>query len=166
METEKKAIQLVVENKHEEALQLCPKYPDGYLLWSLNKDNMKSFEKQQEVLNKGLAAMPGDFKLNMQYAKLLFQWDQNNPAKQRYYSNNIQKSEKIFHRLSELKPNNEEAIYFLGLINSFYKHDYFTSIEYLKKVIEINPGRWAEMWNLIAKFRDDQGRDTYAANFG
>jgi len=155
IENEKKAIQLCNEGKHEEALKIISNYPDAYILWSINKDNMKSFEKQIEILNKALEIMPDDFKINMQLAKLLFQWDQNNPQKIRFYSNNIQKSEKIFDKLLGLKPNNEESLYFLGLINGFYKKNFMKCFYFLKRVITINPARWAEIWNLIAKFMNE-----------
>ena len=156
LEKQKKAIELMNNKKADEAFKLYPKFPDAYILFSLNKDNMKSYDAQMDLLNKCLEHCPENTKTLNQMAKVLFQWDEND-AKKQYYSNNIKKCEKIFLDLVRDKPGTEDSYYFLALIEGKYKKDYDKAVEYLKTFMRINPVKFQESYNLISYFWKEKG---------
>jgi len=151
LEKQKKAIELLITKKSDEAFKLYPKFPDAYVFFSLNKDNMKEYDAQINLLNKCLEVCPDDTKILSQKGKVLFQWDENDSKKQ-YYSNNIKAAEKIFLDLTERKPGQEDSYYFLSLIEGKYKKNYDKAVEYLKTFIKINPNKFTEGYNLISYF--------------
>lgn len=151
LETEKKAIDLMNAGDFEGALAINPLFPDCYLLYAVSKDNMRDIAKQMPILQRGLDLMPREDRIILQMAKLLFQWDENNPRNQ-FYSNNIKKSEKLFKELLKIKPGLDELYYFLGIIEGKYKKDIVQCIHYFQQCIKINPGRWGECTNFIGLF--------------
>ena len=157
LELEKQAISLV-STTPDESIKILPTYPDAYIMYSLNKDNMRAFDLQIKILEDGLKTCPDDSKLVMQLARVYFQWDEQKPDKKPFISNNILKSEKLFYKCLNLKPDNEESYYFLGIIEGKYKKNYEKACEFLDKIFEHNPSRWAEIWNLKSFFRNEQGK--------
>lgn len=152
---QKKAIGLVNDKKIDEALKIYPKYPDAYIINTMQQDNMKNFKNIVAILEAGLKECPNSSKLLDQLGKTYFQWDENNPQNNGFYSNNIKKAEKIYTDMMNTKPGNEGIYYFLGMIEAKYKHNFKESIEYLKKCIDINPAKWAEIYNIIGVFWKD-----------
>ena len=157
LEVEHQSCKLAGAHKTDEALAINPLFPDCWILKSLNKDNMKTFKPQIDTLKEGLKYCPNDEKLLMQLAKVYFQWDEQKPDKPNFLSNNTIQAEKLFKQLLEIRPNNEESNYFLGVIYGKYHKDYDTACMYFDKVMEINPMRWNECCNLKAYFRKEQG---------
>lgn len=155
LERQRVATKFVQESKHKEALEVYPKYPDAAVMMSLNKENMKNFETQDEILSEMMELCPESSRILSQLARLYFQWDENTPDKQ-YYSNNIKRCEELFLQLEDQKPN-EESWYFLGLIEGKYKKDYDKACKCMDRVIEINPQRFTECNNLKGVFRKEQG---------
>ena len=143
------AIQMLNAKDIEGALQQEPLFPDAYMIKSVNTENMKNFDQGKEILEKGLKLMPDSSKINFQYARLLFQWDEQKPDNT-FYSNNIRKAEELFLKCLELKPGNEDCYYFLGLIAGKYKKDYKKAVNYLKESLRINPTKFVETWNIIS----------------
>jgi len=152
MSDEREALKLRQQKKFEEAIAVCPKFIDCYIDYSVSAENLKSFATQKEVLERGLSANPNSKKLIAQMAMVHFQFDQNKPEKERYYSNNIKTAEKYWHKVGEIKPGNEIAYYFLALIEGLYKKDYDKAIGYMRKVYEINPANYGEPHNWIGLF--------------
>ncbi|MCP4588599.1 hypothetical protein, partial [Pseudoalteromonas sp.] len=148
----KEAIKLLSEDKFEEAYKVFPAYPDAYVHHCLSSASMKDINKQIEILEKGMGVCKDNIRIKDQFAKCLFQWDENTQTTYPYYGNNIKRSEKMFLEMAESKPGGEAAFYYLGLINAKYKQDYAQAVKYLKKVVEVNPTKWGEMWNFICQF--------------
>jgi tetratricopeptide (TPR) repeat protein len=151
IEKQKKAIELVNQGKHQEALEIYPLYPDAYVLHALNNENLKDGKKQIEILEKGLELLPNNAKILNQLGKVLMQWDDNTAGKT-FYSNNIKKAEKVFLKLLEIKPGLEDSYYFLAHVEGKYKKDYRKAVEYLKKFMEFNPFKFGETIPLISNF--------------
>lgn len=151
LEMQKKAIDLLLDKKYEDAYKLYPKYPDAYIFNSLSKESMKEFEPQIEILTEGLKNCPNNYRIENQLAKVYFQWDENTPEKQ-FYSNNVKKAESIFLNCFTNKPGAEENLYFLALIEARYKNDYDKAVEYIREFMRINPMKFQEGYNLISNF--------------
>lgn len=135
----------------DKAIEVCPEYPDAYILKSVTKDNMKDFDIQLKILQDGLVIMPDNVRLKTQLGKLYFQWDENKPGT-KYVSNNIKRAESIFNEVLKYKPGHEDLFYYLSIIESKYKKNHMKAVEYLKKVIDINPTKFAECYNLISQY--------------
>ena len=134
------------------ALKIYPKFPDLYNQLCLIKDNVKDFSRQMEIITEGLKHCPDCSRIKTQYARTLFQWDENTPNRYGYYSNNIKKSEEIWLDQIEKKPGSEESYYFMAMIEAKYKQNYPKAVEYMHIVKEINPYKTAECWNLISYY--------------
>lgn len=155
LETQHRAIRAMAEKKNEEAISIWPKFPDAYLFWSMERQNMKEFKLAKDILEKGIALMPKNAKLISQLAKLYFQWDENTPERSGYYSNNIKLSERWFEKLRDIKGGvYEECDYFEALIEAKYKKDFRRAIDLMKNVTRLDPNKWSECTNYIAKFCD------------
>jgi tetratricopeptide (TPR) repeat protein len=137
-------------NKPAEAVKIYPKFTDAYIFWALDKNNMKKFEPQKEILENALKLMPNNFKLKSQLARLYFQWDENTPEKKGLYSNNVKMAERLFQELIEEKPGNEESWFMLAMIEHKYKKNSAQAIKCLEQVMKMNPMRHAECVNNIA----------------
>ncbi len=134
------------------AYEIYPNFPEAYMYHSIDWKNMKDFEKGKEILEKGMEIMPNNHRLTSQLAILYMQWDEQKPKKPQFMSNNVKKAEELFHKCLELKPADEQACYFLGMINGNFKKDYQQAVWYMKKVIELNPNKFGECWNNISYF--------------
>jgi len=156
LEAQKKACEMLNMQQPEKAIAIYPKYPDAYIAYSLNKENMKNYDKQLQIINKGLELMPDNMKLKRQLAQIHYQWDENTPEKQ-FYSNNIKQAERLFLELTIKKPGSEDTWYFLGMINGKYKKDYETAVTCFKKVLDINPAKFMEIYNNIAFMWKEKG---------
>lgn len=152
LETEKQAVDLVRQSRHEEAIALIPEYADAHMMLSLNTQNMRDFEKQKEILGRGIEQCGETYRLIAQLAKMYFQWDGNKPDTKPFYSNNIKMSEKLFRQAHDMRPGNEEVLYFLSLIESKYKGNQAEAARLMSEVHKINPGRWTECLNMIGSF--------------
>ena len=157
LEIEKQAIDFVNQSKFEEAIALCPDYPDAYLMYSLSKENMKSFEAQISILNRGLSVCHDKLKLKFQLAKVYFQWDEQRPDKLPFISNNLLEAEKILHEMNEKRPKNEDVMYFMSLMAGKHRKDYKRACELMDACIAVNPSKWHECMNMKAWFRREQG---------
>ena len=120
---------------------------------------MKQYKAQKEILDKGMETCPESVMLMSQYAKVHFQWDENKPTEEKFYSNNIKTAEKYFNKCIEYKPGQEDSYYFLGLIHAKYKKEYDKACEYMQKFMEINPLKFHEAWGMISVFRKMQGQN-------
>jgi SAM-dependent methyltransferase len=153
LESEKAAIDHFNKREFEKAIECCPKYPDAYIYGSMTKDNMRDINVIIQWLDKGIEACGGDcHKILNQYAKSLFQWDQNTPENHGFYSNNVKRAEKMFHRCLELRPGIEDAYYFLSIIEAKYKKNINLGVSYMKKFVDINPMKWSEAYTMIGNF--------------
>ena len=155
----KLGLQKMAEQKHLEAIEICPKLMDAYLLMSLNKDNMKEFDEQIRILNEAFDACGRDPKIVSQLAKTYFQWSENDPIRH-YYSNNIKKAEALFVECIKLKPGAEDSHYFMGLIEGNYKKDTKKALYWFDEAIRINPNRFGEVENLKGAFCKYDGEGT------
>ena len=148
IEKQKKAVDLFNQNKFDEAIEVYPKYPDAYIMKSLSKEANKSISEQRKILQKGLEVCFNK-KILSTLARALYQWDENTPEKQGYYSNNIKEAENLYLEL-EKYGGNEDTYYHLAMINAKYKKDYSLARYYFGACLEINPSRFTEVWNAIA----------------
>jgi 2-polyprenyl-3-methyl-5-hydroxy-6-metoxy-1,4-benzoquinol methylase len=162
LKKQKIAIDLLKEKQYEKAIETDPTYIDAYMHLSVNKENMKEFDKAWEVLDQGEKLVPPYWrsKFALQKAKLLFQWDENKGKEEVYYSNHIKKAEKLFLEiLNKYKPESEEALYFLAIIHGKYKKEYEKAIEYVKRTYRVNPSKFAEAFNLIGYFHKERFKE-------
>lgn len=150
-QNQKDAIELYNQQKFDDSIKVYDKYIDSWLTGSTTKEYMKDFGAQINRLNKAIEVCGRQHKIINQIAKVYFQWDENTPGKQ-YYSNNIKMAEKLFLECIELRPGVEDSYYFLGIIEGKYKKNIDKSIEYFRKLIEVNPTKYAEAWNMIGFF--------------
>ena len=157
IEKQKKAFELFQQKKFEEALTLYPRFANCYIHWSVWQDNMRNFDKQLEILNKGLEILPNNLTLLAQKARLYFQWDENNKEKQNFYSGNIRIAEKLIKDILEKKPGFDDFWFFLSMIELKYKKDYDKAVEYMRRSIKINPSKIREGLELIGKMWDAKG---------
>ncbi len=157
LETQKKVIELLAQNKFDEIIQIYPKYPDCYLVQAAQKDIIKNIDKIKDIFDNALKIMPNNIKLLMQYAYCLLQWDERTPEKRIYISNNIKKVEEIAKYFEINKPGSEECFFWLGLINLNYHKDYDLAVKYFRRVLEINPLRMGEINNFIALCWNEKG---------
>lgn len=148
MEKQKKAIELANQQKFDEAIAEIPNYPDAYVLKAMQYDQLKDFEAQMKVLNEGLKQCPGNVKIRTRKAVILLQWDEQKPNLEPFMSNNLRLSEELWKEILHDREN-EEAHYYLALINSKYKKDYLQAVYHLKQMMEINPTKWTEGINLV-----------------
>jgi 2-polyprenyl-3-methyl-5-hydroxy-6-metoxy-1,4-benzoquinol methylase len=151
MENQIKAISLLNQKKYIEAMEIYPNYPDAYIFYTMSREMLPDIQAQLEALNKGMGATDGNLKIKEHIGSVLYQWDEsgsNPPA----MSNNIRTAEKIFLEIDKIRPN-ENIFLKLGFIEGVYKKNYKKAIEYLKRIIEINPTRYAEITNFICNFQ-------------
>lgn len=148
LEKQKKAYDHFIAREFEKAIEVYPKFPNVYIYYALTKENMKDFQAQVDILNRGLDVCENNTKLIAQLAKTYYQWDENKPAKHLTYSNNIRESERLFNLSNSIRPSDDNE-YFLGLIESKYKGNYDQAVTHFKKVYEVNPTRFQEMYQLI-----------------
>ena len=161
LEKQKQAISYIMAplpdgRNPEKAIEIYPKFPEGYIYHAISFEKMKKFEVGKEIIEKGLKIMPGCHKLVSQMGVLCMQWDEQKPNKKVYFSNNVKKAEEYFNKCLEVKPADEHALYFLSIIEGHYKKNYEKAVQYMKKVIEINPLKWAELWDKISFFWKDK----------
>lgn len=152
LEGQKAAIEHFNKREFEQAVECYPQYPDVYIYGSMTKDNMRDINVIRQWLDRGITECGECHKLLNQYAKSLFQWDQNTPENPGFYSNNVKKAEQMFHKCLELRPGIEDAYYFLSIIEAKYKKNVKQGVEYMKKFAEINPMKWSEAWTMIGHF--------------
>ena len=155
--SQKAAFEAMSRGDLEAAIAIYPKFPDAYIMLSINKDNVKNFEGQTSILKKAIELMPNSAKLIMQLAKAYFQWDESTPDKGCFYSNSIKISEQLIDRAFEVKPGHDEMYYFKAMIEGKHKKNYEKAVEYLKLCIEVNPLKFSECWNLISYFYKEAG---------
>ena len=146
IETQKAAIACLDQsvNKAAEAVKLYPKFPDAYIYWALDRDNMKKFEAQETILKQGLSILPNNERIRGQLARLYFQWDENTPEKKGFYSNNVKRAEKLLRELYTEKPGNEEHLFMLAMIEHKYKGNSGAAIDMLRECMNANPMRLNE----------------------
>jgi SAM-dependent methyltransferase len=164
IEAQKAAIECLQPevNNPQRATELYPKYPDAYIYWALDKNNMKKFDPQEQILMKGLSLMPGNHRLRGQLARLYYQWDENSSEKLKFYSNNIKKAESILIDLFNEKSGSEEHLFMLAMINHRFKKCSGQAIKMLDICAKINPLRFVECMNnigAICKEYDDSGEE-------
>ena len=158
LKKQKDVIEFINSDKKgiDKAIEMYPNYPDLYILKATSPDITKSFEESKAVLEQGLEACNNNIKILHQYAILHYQWCENTAESGVFYSNNIKKAEKIFNQVQETKPS-EDIFFFLAMIEGKYKKDSKKAAEFFGQVIEVNPARWAECMNNIAKYWKEQG---------
>jgi len=146
------AIELFNQKKYLDAINLVPTYTDAYLGLSLDRDNMKNFEIQKDILSKCIEINKDDIKILLRLAKLFLQWDENTPEKSGFFSNNIKESERIFNYLLDIKGGNEEVYWYLSKIEFFYKKNIDKAVEHMRNVYKINPFKYFDCINQIAMY--------------
>lgn len=149
---QKQAIELFNKRDFDGAIEIYPQFPDAHVYGCMTQQNMKDINIISQRLDAALKLMPLSHKIINQYAKSLFQWDENTPANFGFYSNNVKKSEKLFLQCIDLRPGMEDAYYFLGAIEAKYKKNVPKGVEYMKKFAEINPTKWNEAYMMIGHF--------------
>lgn len=145
---QKRAIEAYKSGDIDKAIEIWPKYPDAYVAKSLKQANYFDFKNNTAVLVEGLSVCGEVSRIVEQLASVYFQWDESRKGKKEY-GPNTQEAERLYNKVLELRPGNENVYFFLGIIESHYKHNYDKAQEYFEKCIEMNPTKWVEMQNLI-----------------
>lgn len=147
LEQQKKAIDLLAAGKHQEAVDVWPRFPDAWVHLSMKQENYFDFKSNIETLRKGIEACGEHPRLLEQLASVYLQWDEAKKGK-KIYGPNTKEAERIFHHLLTLR-SSENTYFFLGIIEAHYKGNPQAAKAYFEKVAAINPTKWAEMQNLI-----------------
>lgn len=145
IEKQKKAMDLFKEEKWEEARKTHRGYSDAWIMNAIK--NFKDLKEQERVLKEALEATNNHYKIRKQLAGLYHQWDENK-ARENFISNHIKIAKKLFEELVEEKPGMEDFYYYLSMIEMKWYKNYEKAREYLNKVLEINPTKYAEIVNL------------------
>lgn len=149
LERQKKAIEYFCQGNMEAAIKEEPRFPEAYLELARKWENMKEFERQKEIIEKGVEEMPDNVTINESLANLYFQFDDNKPDNPKFYSNNIRRSEDILLKTIQRRPS-DRCFFLLGMINAVYKKDYETAIFYYRKLLRVNPFMFHEPVKWIA----------------
>jgi len=142
IEAQKQAIEHARAKDFEKAIAAYPNYPDAWV-WKAQTDHQKVFDPQKKALEQALKVVTLQFRPLMALAVLYFTWAQDSKAAT--MTNNLKQAESLFEKLFEFKPENENSLYFLGLICENYKRDYEKALEYFTRLEYANPKRWAEV---------------------
>ncbi len=143
MEVQKQAIELAQQKKFGEAAQVYPDFPDAYVFGSLSIQ--KDFPRMKAILEGGLQFCSQKGKILNQLGNLYAQWDQDRQKGEALYSNNVKKAEDYFLEFLKIKPNNDGALFHLGMIEFNYKDNPKKAIEYWTKLAEVNFMKAPEM---------------------
>lgn len=146
--------------KQKEAISLLQKdpaaaqkvyadFPDAYVFESMKIQ--KDFPAMKAALERGLEACTNRFKPISQMGVLHMQWDQDTNKGQPKYGNAVKYAEECFLESLSLKPMNENALFYLGLIEHQYKGNHRQAVEYWQQVARINTSRIGEMMQWIGK---------------
>lgn len=131
------------------ASAIYPDFPDAYVFEAMKIQ--KDFPAMKAVLDRGLANCSNRFKVISQMGVLHMQWDQDNNKGSAKYGNAVKYAEECFLESLTLKPMNENALFYLGLIEHQYKGNHREAVQYWQKICAINPGRIGEMMQWIGK---------------
>lgn len=131
------------------AQEIYQDFPDAYVVECMKIQ--KDFPAMKAALEKGLAACSNPFKIKSHMGVLHMQWDQDMNRDKPKYGNAVKYAEECFLETMSLKPMNENALFYLGLIEHQYKGNHKQAIEYWQKVMMINPGRANEIMQWIGK---------------
>jgi 2-polyprenyl-3-methyl-5-hydroxy-6-metoxy-1,4-benzoquinol methylase len=149
LDRQKKAIELFTQGKMEEVIKIEPRYPEAYIELARKWENMKEFKKQHDIIEQGLKEMPDNISLQESLGNVYFQFDENDPKKPKFYSNNIKRSEEILLKVLEKRPS-DRCYFLLAMINAVYKKNYKVAIEYYRKLLRVNPHMFQEPVRWIA----------------
>lgn len=146
IEAAKEAIS-ILQSDPRRAQEIYPDFPDAYVFESVKIQ--KDFPAMKAALDRGLEVCTSKFKLLSQMGILHMQWDRDRGENK--YGNAVKYAEECFLQTLTLKPMNENALFYLGLIEHQYKGNHRTAVEYWQKIAQINPGRIGEMMQWIGK---------------
>lgn len=158
---QKKVIELInlppKQRNYDDIIKIYPKYPDIYIFKATDLKNAKDINTSKRVLEEAILLMPNNYRLKIQLAILLLQWDEQNPKEELRMSNNLYRAEEILNECMKMRGETEEILYFKGIIEGKYKQNYLEAVKYLKKALAINPLRFAEIWDTIGYFHKSKG---------
>lgn len=147
LEKQKKAVELLKEGNPVEATEVWPCFPDAWIAQSLKMENYFDFKNNTETLLKAIEVCGEHPKILEQLGSVYLQWDEVKKG-EKFLSPNTLEAERIFKRLLEIRPGNENVYFFLGIIEAHYKKDPIAAKAYLQKAVAIHPGKWAELENI------------------
>lgn len=136
IETTDKAIKLFASKKYHDAVELWPKFPEGWLsiIYGLNG---KDPEAQKDYYEKALKACPQNVRLNIGYGQWLY-------GLQKY-----EKAIQVFEWLASVRPN-EDIFMFMGWCYNFLSRPDL-ALKAWNNCWMINPMRWAEVQNAMCQ---------------
>jgi 2-polyprenyl-3-methyl-5-hydroxy-6-metoxy-1,4-benzoquinol methylase len=146
IEKQKKAMELFITEKFEEARKVFPGYPDAWVMNAIK--NFKDLHEQERVLKEALEPTGNHYKIRKQLAYLYNQWDENK-AKESNITNHVKQSKALFEQLAQEKPGQEDFLYYLAIQEMRYYKNYEKSREYLDMILDINPAKYGEVINLV-----------------
>lgn len=133
---QKQAIELFMQNKCKEAIALYPKFPDAWIRL-IHGDSMKDRTKQADLFNEAMKVLPENAKLKLSFATWL------------YMGEELAQALACFDELLAIKPNEDLYIFRGWALAKLGRRD--AAMESFNQAAVMNPMKWAEAMNAIAK---------------
>lgn len=133
---QKAAIELFQQNKLDDAIKLYPAFPDAWIR-KIHGDQLKDRNKQQDTFVEAFHVLPDNLRLKLSYASWL------------YMGEDLQRAIAAFEDICKYRPN-EDVFIFMGWCYAKLGMR-LPAMEYFNKAAEMNPMKWAEAMNAIAK---------------
>jgi SAM-dependent methyltransferase len=147
LKRQKEVITLFREEKYDKAIEKHETFVDAWCRHAIK--DFRDLERQEQVLLEGLSKTNDHYKLKRQLGHLYFQWDENKANENNKITNHVLESKRIFEELISEKPGMEDFYYYLAMIEAKYFKNYGQARDLFGKIIEINPGKYVEIMNLI-----------------
>ena len=133
---QKLAIEAFASKKLDEAIALWPKFPDAWIR-KIHEDFTKDRVKQADTFAEAFKVLPENLRLKLSYATWL------------YMGEELEEALRGFHHIVHYRPN-EDIFIFMGWAYAKLGRNQ-DAIQWFARAAEMNPMKWAEAMNAIAK---------------
>lgn len=134
--TQKAAIEAFAARRIDEALALWPRFPDAWIR-KIHEDFTKDRQKQADTFAEAFKVLPENLRLKLSYATWL------------YMGEELEEALKGFHHIIQYRPN-EDIFIFMGWAYAKLGRNQ-DAMQWFARAAEMNPMKWAEAMNAIAK---------------
>lgn len=133
---QKSAIEAFARGDLREAVRLYPKFPDAWIRM-IHGEHMKDRAKQADLFADAMRLMPDNAKLKLSFATWL------------YMGEELEKALACFNDLLKIKPNEDLFIFRGWALAKLGLRE--AAMESFNRAAVMNPMKWAEAMNAIAK---------------
>lgn len=133
---QKEAMELFSARKTDEAIRAWPKYPDAWVR-KIHEDFSKDRTKQSDTFLEAFKVLPDNLRLKLSFGTWL------------YMGEELESALKVFHEIIRFRPN-EDIFVFMGWAYAKLNRN-AEAIQWFGRAAEMNPMKWGEAMNAIAK---------------